>query len=183
MIVLKKKFTKIYYVDIFLTSSIILLLPFYRTSAFWGKNENYGWLFLILAFYFFNEIKNNINKNPTNKDLSNIIFFCATSACALYARQALVFLPVSYLLYLFLFNANKKIITVSIITFIIFAIPGLLLFWQWGSFYDAQNLSSNQFFGNWFSYKYIIKKYTYYFKLYYILFITNSVHRVNKFRF
>ena len=157
VIVLKKKFTKIYYVDIFLTSSIILLLPFYRTSAFWGKNENYGWLFLILAFYFFNEIKNNINKNPTNKDLSNIIFFCATSACALYARQALVFLPVSYLLYLFLFNANKKIITVSIITFIIFAIPGLLLFWQWGSFYDAQNLSSNQFFGNWFSYKYIIK--------------------------
>ena len=157
VLVLKKKFIKIYYIDIFLTSSIFLLLPFYRTSAFWGKNENYGWLFLILAFYFFNEIKKNINKNPTNKDLSNILCLCAASACALYARQALVFLPISYLLYLFLFKANKKIIFVSILAFAIFAVPGLLLFWQWGGFYDTQNFSSNQFFGNWFNYKYILK--------------------------
>ena len=52
-VILKKNFSNINFTDIFLTSSIILLLPFYRTSAFWGKNENYGWLFLILAFYFF----------------------------------------------------------------------------------------------------------------------------------
>ena len=39
--------------DIFLLSSVILLSPFFRTSAFWGKNENYGWLFLILSLYFF----------------------------------------------------------------------------------------------------------------------------------
>jgi hypothetical protein len=33
----------------------------------------------------------------------------------------------------------------------------LLLFWQWGSLYDVQNLGSNQFFGSWFNYKYILK--------------------------
>ena len=54
---LKKVFLNISNIDILLTSSVILLLPFFRTSAFWGKQENYGWLFLILAYYFFFEIK------------------------------------------------------------------------------------------------------------------------------
>ena len=53
--------------DIFLLSSVILLSPFFRTSAFWGKNENYGWLFLILSLYFFYKIKEDISKNPNNK--------------------------------------------------------------------------------------------------------------------
>ena len=59
-LVLKKIFKHINFVDILLASSVILLLPFFRTSAFWGKNENYGWLFFILALYFFSEIKKKI---------------------------------------------------------------------------------------------------------------------------
>ena len=53
VLVFKKFFKHINFVDILLTSSTILLLPFFRTSAFWGKNENYGWVFFILALYFF----------------------------------------------------------------------------------------------------------------------------------
>ena len=102
-LVFKKIFKHINFVDSLLISSVILLLPFFRTSAFWGKNENYGWLFFILALYFFSEIKKDISKNPNNQNISNVIFFCFTSACALYARQALAFLPISYLLYLFFF--------------------------------------------------------------------------------
>ena len=130
--VFRKFFKHINVIDVLLISSTILLLPFFRTSAFWGKNENYGWLFFILALYFFSEIKKEIIKNHKDCNTSNIIFFCFTSACALYARQALIFLPISYLLYLFFNNANKKIIITSIISFTIFAIPGLLLIWIWG---------------------------------------------------
>ena len=107
-LVFKKIYKHINFVDILLTSSIILLLPFFRTSAFWGKNENYGWLFFIFALYFFSEIKKDISKNPNNQNILNVILFCFTSACALYARQALAFLPISYLLYLFFYNAIKK---------------------------------------------------------------------------
>ena len=64
--VLKKVFFQINNIDALLISSVILLLPFFRTSAFWGKQENYGWLFLILAYYFFFEIKKNISNNPSN---------------------------------------------------------------------------------------------------------------------
>ena len=158
-IVLKKKNLHINFVDILLISSVFLLLPFFRTSAFWGKQENYGWLFLIVAFYFFSEIRKNITKNPNNKDILNIVFFCLTSACALYARQALFFLPITYLLYLFLNNANKKIIIISIISFAIFSIPGFLLMWTWGSIF--QEIPGSQpwgsFFGGWINYNHILK--------------------------
>ena len=155
-LILNKTFSDIKFIDILLTSSAILLLPMFRTSAFWGKNENYGWLFFMLALYFFFEIKKNITKVPENKDLLNVVLFCFTSACALYARQMLIFLPVSYLLYLFFYNANKKIIITALVTFGIFAIPGFLLIWIWGDIYDTKYLSSDLVYGHWFHPKYIL---------------------------
>ena len=158
-LVFKNVFKHINFVDILLASSTILLLPCFRTSAFWGKNENYGWLFFILALYFFFEIKKNASKNPSNRDILNIVFFCLTSACALYSRQALFFLPISYLLYLFFNNANKKIIITSIISFAVFSIPGFLLMWTWGSvFHVVPDMEPwGSFLGGWINHNYILK--------------------------
>ena len=156
-LVLKNIFKHINFVDILLTSSTILLLPFFRTSAFWGKNENYGWLFFILALYFFFEIKKNISKIPNNRDILNIILFCLTSACALYSRQALAFLPISYFLYLFFNKANKKIIITSIISFAIFAIPALLLILFWGNVFDLEN--NPNFFTWWIHPRHLLKNF------------------------
>ena len=155
---MKKTFTHVNFIDILLTSSVFLLLPFFRTSAFWGKNENYGWLFCILALYFFSEIKKNLSSNPQNRDILNIILFCFTSSCALYARQALVFLPISYLLYLFFNNANKKIIIISIISFFIFAIPSFLLIFNLGKCVSlpVEGFQAGTFFGGSLNFKYIL---------------------------
>jgi hypothetical protein len=157
--VLKKIFSHINFLDILLISSVFLILPFFRTSAFWGKQENYGWLFLVISFYFFFEIKKNISKNPNNKDILNVIFFCLISACALYARQALFFLPISFLLYLFFNKANKKIIVTSIVSFALFSIPGLLLMWIWGDVFHAVPGMEpwGSFLGGWINYNYILK--------------------------
>ena len=160
-LILKKVFSDINFIDILLTSSVILLLPFFRTSAFWGKNENYGWLFFILALYFFFEIKKNITKVPENKDLLNVVLFCFTSACALYARQSLVFLPISYLLYLFVNKADKKIIITSIISFTVFSIPGLILIFVWGDIYGygTKTLTPVLVHGDWLQPKNILKSF------------------------
>ena len=162
-LILKKIFSNIEFIDILLTSSVILLLPMFRTSAFWGKNENYGWLFFILALYFFFEIKKNITKVPENKDLLNVVLFCFTSACALYARQSLVFLPISYLLYLFVNKADKKIIITSIISFTVFSIPGLILIFVWGDIYGygAKTLTPALLYldGDWLLPKNILKSF------------------------
>jgi hypothetical protein len=158
-LVFKKIFFKINFIDILLVSSVLLILPFYRTSAFWGKNENYGWLFFILAVYFFSEIKKNINKSPNNREIINIILFCFASSCALYARQALAFLPIAYFLYLIFYKANIKIFITSIISFSIFAIPSILLIIIWGNVYDARNLNNEAFFGWWINYKHLLKNF------------------------
>jgi hypothetical protein len=155
--VFKKIFRQIKIIDILLISSTILLLPFFRTSAFWGKNENYGWLFFILALYFFSEIKKDLFKNYNNRNTLNIILFCFTSACALYARQALVFLPISYFLYLFFNNANKKIIITSIISFTIFAIPAFLFIFIWGNVFDLEN--NPGFFTWWIHPRHLLKNF------------------------
>ena len=161
-LVLKRTFNNINFVDTLLISSIILLLPFFRTSAFWGKNENFGWLFFILALYFFSEIKKNISENSDKKKILNVILFCFSSACALYARQALIFLPISYFLYLYFNKAGKKIFLSSIISFVILAIPGFLLTWTWGNVYPSLPDGSSPhggFFGGWIQPIHILKNF------------------------
>ena len=157
---IKKNFYDINFIDILLTSSVFLLLPFFRTSAFWGKNENYGWLFLILALYFFSEIKKDIVDYKKNRTMFNVVLFCLMSSCALYARQALAFLPISYFLYLFFNHANKKIIIISAISFAIFATPGLLLIMIWGNVFDTSNLGRPEnFFGWWINFNHLFKNF------------------------
>tara|TARA_B100001123_G_scaffold216066_1_gene243929 strand:+ start:701 stop:2044 length:1344 start_codon:yes stop_codon:yes gene_type:complete len=152
---IKKSFSYIGTTDIFLTSSVILLLPFFRTSAFWGKPENFSWLFFIISLYFFNEIKKRIFEIPDKEKIFNIIFFCFFSACTLYVRQSFIFLPISYFLYLFFFKAHKKIIFLSIVFFAILALPGLYLILQWGGLYDTKNFDS--YFMDFIHPKYILK--------------------------
>lgn len=156
---LKKKNLEIKYIDILITSSVLLILPFYRTSAFWGKNENYGWLFIILAFYFFYKIKDDLTKEYNDKLTYNIALFTFMSSCALYARQALIFLPISYFLFLFINKSNKKIIFSSIFLFFLFAIPGIILIWIWGDFFDTKNLPPGNFFGWWINPMHILKNF------------------------
>lgn len=139
---LKKNFPNANFIDLLLLSSVILVMPFFRTSAFWGQTENFGWLFLILAIYFFLEIKQNLFEANTKKNIFHIILFCLFSAFALYTRQFLVFLPISYLLYLTLFGHDKRIVILSVIFFAFLSIPGILLLIFWGGFYDVNNFPS-----------------------------------------
>ena len=85
-----------------------------------------------------------------------LVSFCFFSSCALYIRPALVFLPISYFLYLFLVFRDKKTITNSIICYLIFSLPGLGLIYIWGGFYDKDNFGSN-FTSDLHNYKFILE--------------------------
>ena len=54
---------KIRELDSIVYSSIFLILPFFRSSAYWGLTENFGWLFLILSIkYYLKEEKSEKKK-------------------------------------------------------------------------------------------------------------------------
>lgn len=153
-LLINKNFQQISKLDSFLISSSILLLPFYRTSAYWGSNENFGWLFFVLSIYFFLNVKNYKNADKKIKTI-DITLFCFFSACALYIRPALVFLPMVYLLYL-LFDNKKNDFFVASILYFIFSIPGFILIYKWGGLHDTNNWGSNYILDH-HSYKYILK--------------------------
>ena len=119
--ILRQKY-KINNVDSYLYSGIFLILPFFRSSAFWGLTENLGWLFLILT------IKYNF---VVEKNKVNIFLVCLFSSLALYTRPYLIFFPVFFIMNLFI-KKDYFILKTSIFYYTIFAIPGLILLYIWG---------------------------------------------------
>ena len=122
--------------NILLISSIPLLSPYFRTSAFWGIEENIGYFFFLLSSYFF--VKNI--KDP-KYSLIAIITVCLT----FYTRQNYAFLVIIFFFYFFNF---KKIFSIKnfniIFWFGFFLLPSLYFFYEWGGLVNNTNPSSRR---------------------------------------
>jgi hypothetical protein len=119
-------------IDTLLFSSIFLILPFFRSSAFWGLTENFGWLFLILSIkYFIIYQDKNINKN-----YFNVLLICSFSSLALYTRPYLVFFPIFIILRSFFFK-DYFLLKLSSFIYFILSIPGLILLFLWSEIPNA----------------------------------------------
>jgi len=114
---------KFHNINLLLISSLILLSPYYRTSAFYGLEENICYLFLTTSAFFYYYPK----KSFIFKVLS--IFFA--SLC-FYGRQYYAFLPI--IIFFLLIDLNKIFSSrniIIIISFFIFLIPSLYFFNIW----------------------------------------------------
>ena len=84
-------------INSYLLASILLILPCFRSSAFWGITENFGWLFLLLAIKFYLNLNNLLPLKKVNfRTLYLIIFTCLFSSLALYTRQYMIFFSIIY---------------------------------------------------------------------------------------
>lgn len=124
--ILEEKFNLLK-IDSYLYASIFLLLPFFRSSAFWGITENFGWMFLLLAILYFNRYLINKKNNLT------VFYICLFSSFALYTRPYLIFFP------LFVFSnaiLSKDTFLLKRLTFFysFMALPGLYLLYLWGGY-------------------------------------------------
>ena len=108
--------------DSYLYSSVFLILPFFRSSAFWGLTENLGWLFLIISIKYFLII---------DKKKLNIFLVCLFSSLALYTRPYLIFFPIFFVMSSFI-NRDYTLLKNSIFYYALFSIPGLFLLYIWG---------------------------------------------------
>ena len=113
-------------------SSILLLSPYFRTSAYWGMTENTGLIFLVISIFFFIKLLKSDDKKFTQ-----ILVICLFSALALYARLQYVFLCIFFFFYLsYKLNLNRLVFVT--INYIIYSIPGLILIYIWGGLLDEQ---------------------------------------------
>lgn len=119
------------YLLVFL-SVLILLSPYFRTSAFWGLQENYGILCILLSYYFYQKYFLLFKKKNIEIKLLPVFFLTLLSSLSFYFDQKLLIIP---LIFFFLIIFDKKIQIQSrillTIFYMIFALPALYLIFHW----------------------------------------------------
>ena len=137
--------------DSFLYGSIFLILPFFRSSSFWGLTENLGWLFLLLS------IKIYLDLNKYKNKILSIFLLTLFSSLALYTRPYLIFFPV-FLILKTITEKNYFLFNRLSFFYLIMAIPGLYLIYLWGgSFVLGSDETKISFIQEYHSPRFIIK--------------------------
>ena len=131
---LKQKFRETENLILILISCTIFLSPYFRTSAFWGLEENFGIVFLLLSFFFLSKFLSNENK-VINYYLLFLTAFLS-SAC-LYFDQKLAIIPLICFLQIYFSNKSAKLKILSILFYFIFSLPYMYLITIWGNIIPA----------------------------------------------
>ncbi len=139
---LKIKFKDIKNEYLALLSVIILLSPYYRTSAFWALNENYGIVTAILSLFFLN-LSLSYSKVDETKNRLYYFFTIIFSSLSVYFDQKLIIIPL-ICLFTFLFRL-KKIKTMILICcgYGILSIPFLYLIFLWNGIVPVKTQLAN----------------------------------------
>lgn len=109
---------------LFLISSLIYLSPYYRTSGYWGLNENYGIFTMFVTFFFLEKF--NLKKNL--KNIFALIFF---SSVTVYFDQKFLLVPLICFFYTMFskINVRNKLIILS--AYFVLSVPYLYLLYRW----------------------------------------------------
>ena len=126
---LKIKFKNTDNYKLILLSSTILLSPYFRTSSYWGLEENYGVVCILITYIF-------LHIYYKEKQLSFVKFFklfglVLSSSLCVYFDQKLVIIPLFIFLKIFFSNEKKILKLILIIFYSILAIPFLYLIVLW----------------------------------------------------
>tara|TARA_B100001559_G_C16489334_1_gene617698 strand:- start:951 stop:2276 length:1326 start_codon:yes stop_codon:yes gene_type:complete len=126
---------------IILLSSLILLSPYYRTSAYWALNENYGIITSIISLLFLNLYFNKIKEiNLRNIYLFSIILF---SSLSVYFDQK--FLIITMICFFNIINSKIeiKLKFYTFFTYIFLSIPYLFLIFEWNGIVPPKTQDAN----------------------------------------
>ena len=140
---LKQKFKNDENLLLILISSTILLSPYFRTTAYWGLQENYGLIFLLLTFLstrFLNEQNNQL----TFRVYIQLLIVTFLSSACVYFDQKLIIIPTICLLKIILSKKLIKFKMFTIVCYFIFSLPYIYLITIWGSLIPSAAASSRK---------------------------------------
>ena len=126
---LKEKFKNVDKILLILISSILLLSPYYRTSAYWGLEENYSIISMLLSFLFLEYFTKKNDKN-LNLYLNLFLTILFSSACIYFDQKFLIVPAICFLRIVFL-SKNINVILFTIFSYFVLSIPYILLIMSW----------------------------------------------------
>ncbi len=139
---LKKKFKSEDNLLLVLIASTIFLSPYFRTSAFWGLEENYAFICLLFTFLFLNYFLEN--KNEYNFKIYIQIFLTTFfSSLCIYFDQKLIIIPLIAFLAIINSNRKKRFKLISIFFYLILSLPYIYLITLWGGLFPKITLTRN----------------------------------------
>ena len=130
-VTLKNKYNKIDKPLVGLISSFIFLSPYFRTAGYWGLEENYGTLTIILSYYFFYKLM-SVDEN-IRKNILTIFFLTLFSSACVYFDQKLVIIPLICFLSIIFSKKNFNLKILISFFFIIFSLPCFYIIYLWGN--------------------------------------------------
>ena len=129
---IRKKFKKIDLTLCLLITSIVLFSPYFRTSSYWGLEENYGLISLLISFIFLQILFDNpLNKKNIKPAL--YFFLILFSSLCVYFDHKLLIVPLICFGTILLKEKSLAYKIFSIILFLIFSLPFIYLINIWGS--------------------------------------------------
>ncbi len=147
---IKQKFKKEENLLIALIASTIFLSPYFRTSSYWGLEENYGLISLLFSFIFLNSFLENQQEN-TYKIYFQLFLSIFFSSLCIYFDQKLLIVPI--ICFLTIITSEKKNILkiFSIFFYLILSFPYIYLITQWGGLFptnqtETRNLGNELYF-------------------------------------
>lgn len=131
---LKIKFKKVNNLALICLSLLIFLSPYYRTSSYWGLEENYALITLFLSFIF-------IKKFFYKKNILYLLFVIFFSSLCVYFDQKFIIIPILCFFLLILSKIDTKYKIYSLILYFLFSIPFIYLIKLWGNITPVGNMN------------------------------------------
>ena len=119
-------------------SSIILIIPYFRSSAIWANSHITALIFFLLSILFF--LKWDKKNNHTNIDL-NLIFQSLFLALAVYTRQYYVIFFIYYLLIYFQKLKFLNFFKISTVIFLL-SLPGFWILYEYPFYFTSSTFTT-----------------------------------------
>lgn len=129
---IKRKFKKTKITTLMVISSIIYLSPYFRTSAYWGLEENLSLIFMMLSYLSLDYVLNTSGKN-NKKILFSVFTLTLLSSLTLYFDSKLIIIPFICFLQVILSKMNLKYKLYLVVLYIIFSLPFFYFVAIWGN--------------------------------------------------
>ena len=148
---LKQKFKQTDNLLLLLVSSVVFISPYFRTSAFWGLQENYGLIFLLLSFLSLNYFLNtqDVKNYKIFLKISLVTFF---SSFCFYFDQKLLIIPLLCFFQIMMSSKSLNLKILTIFFYFMFSLPYIYLIILWGSLITPAASDVNNLGGKLFSY-------------------------------